>query len=505
MKILMVTAEAAPYAKVGGLSQVIYFLSKSLLRQGHDVRIFMPKYGVIPTKKLRLKPILTNLNVPMGKLVQRPAICNLKTNRKTKGEPTTYFLENREYYELRANVFAYKDDHIRFFLLSRGTLEWLLLERNKKDGWLPDIIHCHDWHTGYLIEELRDNPRYAPLGKIPVLYTIHNFRYQGNADFKHQEEKKDKGKRRLNTNGSEKLRWQNSLLRGMIYADWVNTVSKTYAKEVLEPPYGEGLEEILNKIKGKFSGILNGLDQKEFNPKTDPFIEYNYDLSSLRKKVLNKVILQKIFHLPEKKVLVAGFVGRLSRQKGLELLVPTVRKFLEEFEAQFVFLGDGQGEYKNQLMDLKREFPSQIGIHLRTDFKLPRKIFAGADLLLIPSLFEPGGIVALEAMRYGTIPLAHKTGGLADSIEDFQMDKQNGNGFLFKQFSPWSLFATLVRAETLYQNKKIWGKLMKKAMKSDFSWDKVAREYSNLYRKVKKQRMKTVQANPHLAYKSTEQ
>ena len=262
---------------------------------------------------------------------------------------------------------------------------------------------------------------------------------------------------------------------------------------------------LLNKIKGKFSGILNGLDQKEFNPKTDPFIEYNYDLSSLRKKVLNKVILQKIFHLPEKKVLVAGFVGRLSRQKGLELLVPTVRKFLEEFEAQFVFLGDGQGEYKNQLMDLKREFPSQIGIHLRTDFKLPRKIFAGADLLLIPSLFEPGGIVALEAMRYGTIPLAHKTGGLADSIEDFQMDKQNGNGFLFKQFSPWSLFATLVRAETLYQNKKIWGKLMKKAMKSDFSWDKVAREYSNLYRKVKKQRMKTVQANPHLAYKSTEQ
>ena len=507
MKILMVTAEAAPYAQVGGLSQVIYFLAKSLVKKGHDVRIFMPKYGIIQNSKLKTKPLVTGLNVPMGQLTIRPTICNVRVSRKESQEPPTYFLENREYYELRANVFAYKDDHIRFLLLSRGVLEWLLQEKSRSDGWIPDIIHCHDWHTGYLVEEIRKNPRYnSILKKIPVLYTVHNFRYQGNADLKHQEkEKKDRGLKRLNTTNPDKLLWQNPLLRGLIYADWVNTVSETYAKEVLQPPYGEGLEETLNKVKGKFSGILNGLDRQEFNPKIDPFIEYNYDLNSLKKRELNKIVLQRMFHLPEKKeVFTAAFVGRLSKQKGLDLLIPVVENFLNEFEAQFIFLGDGQSEYKNALTNLRQKFSNQVGIHLRTDFKLPRKIFAGADIILVPSAFEPGGIVALEAMSYGAIPLAHKTGGLADSIEDFNLTSKRGTGFLFKKFSTWSLFATLVRSKTLFGDKKIWLNLERKAMQKDFSWDKVAMEYLSLYKRVKKQRNKFIKDNPHLVYKLME-
>ena len=186
----MVTAEAAPFVRVGGLSQVIYFLSKELIKQGHDVRIFMPKYGVIK-KSLKLKNLVDNLEIPFGKLHKNKVLCNIKVNQYKKNAPITYFLENKEYYELRANVFSYKDDHLRFLLLSRGCLEWLSLEQQQKDGWKPDIIHSHDWHTGYLADEIRRNSRYSTtFSKTPVLHTIHNLKYQGNTGFKHKLPKK---------------------------------------------------------------------------------------------------------------------------------------------------------------------------------------------------------------------------------------------------------------------------------------------------------------------------
>lgn len=502
MKILMVTAEAAPFVRVGGLSQVIYFLSKELIKQGHDVRIFMPKYGIID-KKFKTEQVAENIEVPFGKLNKNKVLCNVRVNNYKKNSPSTYFLENREYYELRANVFAYKDDHLRFLLLSRGCLEWLMLEQQSKNGWQPDIIHCHDWHTGYLIDEVRRRPRYSDkFSKTPILYTAHNFRYQGNTGFKYLPPKKqDDGCNLLDTTDEKKLLRQNPLLRGMLYSDWVNTVSKSHAVEVMTAEYGEGLEKIITKIKGKFSGILNGLDNKEFNPKTDPFLENNYSVNSVDKRTPNKIALQKNFDLPEdENAFLLGFVGRLSKQKGLDILIPVARKFLEEFSAQFVFLGSGSGEYKRQLTKLQKDFPDCVSIHLYPDFKLPRKIFSGAEAVLIPSIFEPGGIVALEAMRYGSIPIVRKTGGLADSVEDFDPQTKTGNGFVFKQLSQWSLFATLVKAMTLHQQPLIWKKIVRNAMQSDFSWKVTAGEYQKLYQRIIKQRKRFISTNPHLAY-----
>lgn len=502
MKILMVTAEAAPFVRVGGLSQVIYFLSKELIKQGHDVRIFMPKYGIIKDI-FKTKKIVTDLEIPFGKLHKNKVLCNIRVNHRKKNSPKTYFLENREYYELRANVFSYKDDHLRFLLLSRGCLEWLLLEQQQKDGWKPDLIHSHDWHTGYLADEIRRNPRYSKtFSKIPVLHTIHNLKYQGNTSFKHKLPKEqDKGTTLLNIDKEYKLVNQNPLLRGMLYSDWVNTVSKSHALEIMTHEYGEGLEKITTKMKGKFSGILNGLDNKEFNPNTDPFLESNYSANSIEKRTPNKIELQKTFNLPEnKEIFLFGFVGRLSKQKGLDILIPVVEKILKESQAQFIFLGSGESEYKTQLTKLQKRFPDNVSIHLYPDFKLPRKIFSGADAILIPSVFEPGGIVALESMRYGAVPIVRKTGGLADSVINFDPQTKTGNGFSFKEFSKWSLFATLVKAMTIYQQPTLWKQLVTNAMKSDFSWKITAIDYHNLYNKVIKQRKRFLSTNPHLAY-----
>ena len=502
MKILMVTAEAAPFVRVGGLSQVVYFLSKQLVAQGHDVRVFMPKYGIIK-QSLITKKFIDGLIVPFGQLHPGQVICNIKLAKRRKSCPFTYLLENREYYELRANVFAYKDDHLRFFLLGRGCLEWLLSEQRAPDGWQPDLIHCHDWHTGYLIDEARRNPRYSTaLAKIPILFTVHNFKYQGNIGFKHLEpDKQDQGQALLDTAKEQTLLSQNPLLRGMLYADWISTVSKSHVLEVMTEEYGEGLEKITTRLRGKFSGILNGLDNKEFNPSTDPFLKSNFSLTTIEKRLVNKLELQHTFGLPRNEgTMLFGFVGRLSKQKGIDLLAPAISKFLEEYKAQFVFLGGGEGEYKDALARLQTEFPENVSVHLYPDFKLPRKIFAGVDAALIPSIFEPGGIVALESMRYGAVPIVRETGGLADSVVNFNLQTKNGNGFVFKRPSAWSLFATLVKAQTVFEQPALWRRVVTNAMKSDFSWKVTANEYRELYQRIIKQRKRFLSTNPHLAY-----
>jgi len=472
MKILMLAAEVAPFVKIGGLSQVIYFLSKKLSSLGHDVRIFMPSYGVIDKKKFPSKIIYEQLVVPFGKLHKNKTSCNIRLLKKKSKSPLVYFLENREYYEMRANVFAYKDDHVRFLLLSLGCLEWLLAQKKQGD-WVPDLIHCHDWHTGYFIDEARRNKKYsAKLRRIPLLFTAHNFKYQGNLGFRYLAPKlRDNGKALITNKSELKLKYQNPLLRGMLYADWINTVSENHALEVLTEKYAEGLEKYTKMLRGKLSGILNGLDNTEFNPNTDPLIASNYSLRSLFKRKANKIDLQKTFGLPENSnIPLFAFVGRFSKQKGIDILLSVIKKVLNEHQVQFIFLGGGNAEYKNSLTSLQKKYPEAVSAHIYPDFKLPRKVFAGSDVTVIPSFFEPGGIVALEALRYGSVPLVHSTGGLADSIKNFNPHTQIGNGFVFNKFSSWSLFATIIRAIENYKQPLLWNKLIKNCMRSNFSW-----------------------------------
>ncbi|TSC69888.1 MAG: starch synthase [Parcubacteria group bacterium Gr01-1014_46] len=513
VKILFLSAEVAPFVTVGGLSQVMYFLPRALTEKGHDVRIFMPKYASIDSpqskRKWKLKTEIENLSVPIENLQTKSTVksshesvlCNIKSYPKTRITAHTYFLENREYYELRANMYGYKDDHIRFALLSKGCLEWL----KDKRGWLPDVIHCNDWHSGYFIELARQSKRYSDvLAKIPIVFTVHNFLFQGNYDFRYgSHEKQDIGSTPLASLHSPKLQMQNALLRGILYADAVNTVSPTYALEALTPEYGAGLEEVLQRVRGKLVGILNGLDTKEFNPETDPIITRKYSISSFpTERPKNKLDLQRLFFLeenPDNPLLVIS--GRLSQQKGWDLLLEVLpHLFAQRKDVQLIVLGSGDDRYRDQILKLQELYPQQIGLHLRTDFRLPRKLFSGVDIILIPSTFEPGGIVALEALRYGVVPLVHRTGGLNDIISDFNPETKIGNGFSFRNNNPWEFFASLIKALTIYKQQHIWKKLIHNCMSYDFSWKYSALLYENLYENVLEGRRRAISIIPHPAY-----
>ncbi|OGK26121.1 hypothetical protein A3D80_01455 [Candidatus Roizmanbacteria bacterium RIFCSPHIGHO2_02_FULL_40_13b] len=525
MKVLFLGAEVAPFVTVGGLSQVMYFLPRALNEKGNDVRIFMPKYGSIDssqskkTRKWKLKKEIEKLNVPIEniqskskiKTSQGVLICNIKSYPKTRKTVHTYFLENREYYELRANLYGYNDDHVRFALLSKGCLEWLMIMEEycaKKDkrGWMPDVIHCNDWHTGYFVELARTSKRYAKfLARIPVVFTVHNFLYQGNYDFQYGNHKeRDTGKTLLAPLLSPKLQLQNALLRGIINADIVNTVSPTYAIEVQTPQYGAGLENILQSIRGKFTGILNGLDTKEFNPATDPIIHKKYSsVNFSTKRLENKLDLQRLFSLePNPRNLLLAISGRLSQQKGLDILLKIIPHLLSQRKnIQLLVLGSGSEQYRDHISRLAKEYPKQIGLHLRSDFRLPRKFFSGVDMILIPSTFEPGGIVALEALRYGAVPLVRRTGGLNDIVVDFDPVKKTGNGFSFINNDPWDFFATIIEALAVYKQPVLWEQLVSNCMSYDFSWKYSATQYQNLYKNVIEVRRRTTSIMPHLAYK----
>ncbi len=504
LKVLFVSAEVAPFSSVGGLSQVSYFLPRVLLKMGVDVRIFTPKYGTIDEKKFPLKMAVEELRVPTGEEAEaagpQELICNVKIfGEQKKTEPTVYFLENAEYYEKRANVYGYSDDHIRFGLLSRGALEFIKTER-----FVPDLIHANDWHVAYLINFLRDNYKNDPvLRKIATLLSVHNL-HQGSFDFGHATDMDfDDGKAPLASFFSERFYKQNALKRGIMNADIVNTVSETYSREIMREEYGWGLDKLFKELRGKLFGVLNGLDYQDFNPATDKLIKKNYGTGSTDARRENKIDLQKEFHLevaPDKPIL--AMAGRLDGQKGLDLVLETLEFILTEFpEVQFIAMGGGDLNYRDRLEDFEKRFPQRVGTHLMPNWSLPRKIFAGADVLLLPSKYEPGGITALEAMRYGCVPLVRATGGLNDSVTDYDSVRNVGTGFKFINYAKESFLVTVVRVLEAYRHKDAWKKLVKRCMEQDFSWPKVAEKYLDLYSRAMKFRHEALLPNPPTVFR----
>ncbi|MFA6603355.1 MAG: glycogen/starch synthase [Patescibacteria group bacterium] len=499
-KILFLSAEVAPFVKVGGLSQVMYFLPRALRRNGLDVRIFTPKYGTSKLadaagKKLELQSDVQNLAVRSDDAEsEKPLLCNVLALRERGADAPVYFLENREYYELRENVFGYIDDPTRFALLSRSCLEWLRIQKERlargdKNAWWPDIVHCHDWHASYFIEMARRHPDYRELMKNTcIVLTVHNFRYQGVYDFRFmREEEKDDGEKPLAPIRSKELAGQNILLRGIRYADAVTTVSPTHAREILTPEYSEGLLAVLAQNQQKLHGILNGLDTEEFDPAVDKRIAKIYSsYTYFRRKEANKTDLQKAFGLPiDPNVPVIAFSGRLTSQKGIDLILEAApRVFEARPDAQLVVLGTGDEQFRQGFTELKKHFPNNLGLHLFSNFELPRKIFAGADLMLIPSSFEPGGIIALEALRYGCVPLVRRTGGLNDIVTDFDPNSGEGNGFSFRERSAWALFGAIIEALAIHRQSTQWHRLVRNAMASVVTWDDAAEEYENWYERI---------------------
>ncbi len=478
LKILMVAAEAAPYVTVGGFSSVVGYLSRELISLGHDVRIFIPKFGFIDESKNNIRMLHEGLRVPTDDDPTTELICNIKVG-DTISPVTTYFLENHEYYEKRANVYGYSDDPTRWALLSRGALEFI-----KTGIFVPDVIHCNDWHTAIVPNYIKTCYKKDPIfDSISTVFTIHNLQYQGIFDHRHVSELDyDDGKSAIAPFFSSRLDKQNFMRRGILYSDAINTVSKTYSREILTPEFGEGLDRLLLELRGKLFGIINGLDYVEFNPLTDTFIERNYDVNTLDARCDNKRALQKEFNLPIKDdVLLLGFVGRLDYMKGIDLIIKSLYPLLKDYDVQFVQIGGGDGNLAEMLRTLQRDFPDKVGIHPYTNFTLPRLVFSGTDCMLYPSRFEPCGIVQLEAMRYGSIPVVRNVGGLSDTVENFNSGTGSGTGFVFNDFNEFSLFGQLVRAYELYNNKPLWSVLQKNAMNSDYSWAVSATEYVKLY------------------------
>ncbi len=470
LKILMASAEIAPFAKVGGLADVVGSLPPALKRLGCDVRLVMPLYGLIDCQKYRLKKIGSDIEIYFGNGLAR---INLWQAKLPGSNVIIYFIDAPKYFGSK-KIYASKNNTERFLFFSLAALYILPTIKFK-----PDVIHCHDFHTA-LIPNLLKVSRYAYFKNIKTLFTIHNLNYQGKTEV----EVLLTGN--LTKNSLQSLTKDaqdgdiNFMVQGVLNAGLINTVSPAYAKEITTSIYGASLDNIIKKRKNDLYGILNGIDTKFFNPGKDKFIKQKYSIKTLNKKIANKLTLQKQLGLPpDKNIALIGFISRLVWQKGIELITEIAgTRHGASLQCQFVILGTGQKKYEKQLKQLTKKYPDKFSAQIKFDIKLAQQIYAGSDMFLMPSRFEPCGLGQMIAMRYGAVPIARATGGLDDTIN-------TKVGFKFNDFSAEALLKTLQKALRVYYNQpKKWRDLQINGMKKDFSWDNSAKEYLKLYKKL---------------------
>lgn len=462
LKVLMASAEVAPLAKTGGLADVLNSLPPALKKIGVDVRIVIPKYETIDEDKFKLKMLHENISIPSdGKF--------LKVNIWETNLPGTsvkvYLIENKKYL---GGKYVYKnsDNSPRFLFFSQALIYSLPII-----GFKPDVIHAHDYHTGAIPNIIKASD-FNFFKNIKVVYTIHNLNYQGKTDLRTLSVA-NLSKKDLNFYTAKRGNQVNLMAEGIIGAEQVNTVSPTYAKEIITKEYGAGLEDLLKKYKTKLSGVLNGIDINAFNPMEDKFVKKKFNIKSLKNKTINKLLLQKEVGLPQNKHLpLVGIVTRLVSQKGLDLFTEE----LAGLDCQFIFLGTGHEKIEKYLKRLASIYREKICVKVMFDLGLAQRIYASSDIFLIPSRYEPCGLTQMIAMRYGTVPIVRATGGLVDTV-----DKKVG--FSFKSVSELALKKSLRQAMDVYYNKpRQWKILMKNGMKKDFSWKRSAVDYVKIYK-----------------------
>ncbi len=460
MKILLASSEMVPFAKTGGLADVAGALPLALEELGEEVIITLPRYKAItdtPFKPQRLKGDIS--------------FCVIGKNIKV------YFIEKNKYFD-RDGLYQdktgdYKDNLERFSYYCLRALE-LLKEINFK----PDIIHVHDWQASLIAVYLKTRYAQDPFFKSTrTLLTVHNIGYQGLFP-KEEFPKLGLDWSVFTMEGLEYYGKINILKGALEFSDLINTVSPTYAAEIRTKEFGFGLEGVLNKRQERLFGILNGLDYKIWNPETDPFIAKNFSLKTLAGKKKNKEDLQKFCHLPAASdTPLLGIVSRLAQQKGFDILAQAIDSICK-MNLQMVILGTGDLKYHQILEGMVKKYPSVISLHLKFDDRLAHKIYAGSDIFLMPSRYEPCGLGQMISFRYATLPLVFKTGGLADTVN-------KDNGFVFEHYTKDDLMKSINKAITLYANKEKWNRLITNAMQSNFSWEESAKNYLELYVKAK--------------------
>ncbi len=479
MKVLFAVSEAAPFAKTGGLADVSGSLPPAIAALGHDVRVVIPRYRQVDRNRFKLKHLST-FNVPLGTWEER---CDILEGRMG-GTVTVYFIDKDIYFdrpELYGTAQAdYRDNAERFIFFSRA-----ILELCRAVNFTPDIIHCNDWQTGlvplYLKKIYRDREQ---LRRTKTVFTVHNLGYQGR--FWHWDMRlTGLGWDEFTPEGIEFWGGMNFLKAGLVYADSITTVSRTYSREIQTREYGHGLEGVLVNRAADLYGIVNGIDFQEWDPGHDRAIPRTFSRSRLAGKAACKKALQGLIGLPATNDPLIGMVTRLADQKGLDILTEALPEIMS-LDVQLVILGSGDEKYHRLLTDAARRYPGQLIVLLRYDEMLAKNIYAGCDMFLMPSRYEPCGLGQMNALRYGTVPVVRKTGGLSDTVSDYDPRRGTGTGFLFEEYSAAELVDGLRRGLEVYGDPARWKRLVQNGMKQNFSWENSAKEYVKVYRKAMK-------------------
>lgn len=470
--IAFLSAEVAPMAKVGGLGDVAGSLPVALQRAGASVMVVMPRYGSIDLEQHGIEDTGLTTTVELGGRSRTFRIFR----HLLRGTVPVLLLDNPDLFG-DPRVYIDERDRERFFYFSRAALDALLAA-----GFQPDVLHCNDWHTGMAVvwhrQLRRHNPRWT--GQRSII-TIHNVAHQGITDVDYAEHLGYPVDTLMDVERDRYPNTINVLARAIDSADLITTVSPSYARELQTATFGNGIDPLLRRRAGDLFGILNGIDIEVFNPATDPHISTRYSAEDLAGKAICKRRIQEEAGLTvDPAVPLVGVVSRLDDQKGFDLIVQALSRIFDS-GAQFVALGTGDPRHEEALAAAGRRFPKSAGIFLKFDAALAQRIYAGSDLFLMPSRFEPCGLGQMIAMRYGTIPVVRKTGGLADTVTEWDAGAGSGNGFLFVDYDVQALAEAMERAITAYHESSQWGQLIRNAMSTDVSWERSAHEYVKVY------------------------
>ena len=465
MKVLFAASEAYPFAMSGGLADVAGALPKALRKRFVGCRVVLPMYSTIAQELKDKMTFITSITVPVA---WRRQYCGIF---EAHVDGVIYYLIDNQYYFKRDSLYGHYDDAERFAFFSRAVLEII-----PYIDFTPDIIHCNDWQTALIPVYLNAFYRFNPLyGNMKTVFTIHNIQYQGKYGYELTEDVL--GLPPENASLVDYDRCVNFMKGAIQCSDKITTVSPTYSREILDPYYSHGLDTILKMFTFKLTGIVNGIDTDVYNPETDPLIYKNFSVKKIAGKAVNKQKLQEELGLPQKAdTPVIGIVTRLVKHKGL------VFEDMLKADLQFAILGSGEWEFETFFNEMARKYPDKVGLKLGFNPQLAHRIYAGADIFLMPSQSEPCGLAQMVALRYGTIPIVRETGGLNDTIKD--SGDGVGNGFTFKSYNAHDMLNTVWRAITGYSDKNGWAVLRDRAMNCDNSWGTSAGAYIKLYKEI---------------------
>ena len=476
MKVLFAASECVPFIKTGGLADVVGALSPVLKAQGHDVRVILPLYTAIPEKFTKDMKTECEFEVELG---WRKQYCGVKS--LVYQGVTFYFVDNQFYFG-RSYIYGLGgDEYERYGFFCRAVIDALVHLDFK-----PDVLHCNDWQTGMIPALLKIQYAHFPFYQdIKTVYTIHNLQYQGVFPIKAVQDTLGLGDSLFTSDKLECYGCANYMKAGLVYADELTTVSPSYSDEIQTAFYGERLDGLLRARKDHLSGILNGIDIDDYDPSKDPMIYTNYSAADLSGKAANKAELQKELGLDvDPDAPVVGIISRLSSQKGLDLVECVIRELMAT-GIQLVVLGMGEAKYTNLFSWAESEYPGRLAARFAMNHQLAHRIYAGCDMFLMPSQFEPCGLSQLISLRYGTVPIVRETGGLRDTVLSYNKFTDEGNGFSFFNYNAHDMLHTVRRAVHYYKNnKEVWNKLIVRGMEGDYSWTNSAGKYMALYEKL---------------------